>query len=103
MLTTTSCCGSNPDGDGDMVGVQKCGCMMQTCCLAHWRQPYVCALKVEKAAPDVLGCGSTQMNIYIYIYMYIYTYIYIFICVYARSIFPLYVCVCACTCAFVGV
>ena len=58
MLTTSSC-GSNPDGDGDVVGTQKCRCMMQTCSLAHWRQPYVCALNAEKAA--LLGCGSTQI------------------------------------------
>jgi len=60
-VLTTSSCGSNPDGYGDLVGAQKCRCMMQTCSLAHWRQPYVCALKAEKAAPDVLGCGSTQI------------------------------------------
>jgi len=39
-VLTTSSCGSNPDGDGDVVGAQKCRCMMQTCSLAHWRQTY---------------------------------------------------------------
>jgi len=58
-VLTTSSCGSNPDGDGDVVGTQKCRCMMQTCSLAHWRQPYVCALNAEKAA--LLGCGRTQI------------------------------------------
>jgi len=28
----------------------------------NWRHPYVCALKAEKVAPDVLGCGSTQFR-----------------------------------------
>jgi len=56
-----SSCGSNPDGDGDVVGAQKCRCMMQTCSLAHWRQLYVCELQPEQAAPDVLWCGSTQI------------------------------------------
>ena len=60
MLTTSSC-GLNPNGDGDVVGAQKCRCMVQTCSLEHWRQPYVFALKAEKAAPYVLGCDSTQI------------------------------------------
>jgi len=61
VLTMYSC-RSNPDGDSDVVGAQKCRCMMKTCSLAHWRQSYVCALKAEKAAPHVLGCGSTQIS-----------------------------------------
>ena len=59
MLKTSSC-GSNPDGDGDVVGAQKCRCMMQTCSLAHWRQLYLCALKAEKAAPGVLFWRRSQ-------------------------------------------
>ena len=69
MLTTSSC-GSDPDGDDDVVDVQKCRCMMQTCSLAHWRQPYVCALKAEKAAPDVLGCGVRKFRNLIFVSLF---------------------------------
>jgi len=69
MLTTSSC-GSNPGGDGDVVGVQKCRCMMQTCSPAHWRQPYVCTLKAEKAGYIHLSmCIGTYIYTYVYIYM----------------------------------
>jgi len=60
-VLTTSSCESNPDGDGDALGAQKCRCMMQTCSLAHWRQSYVCAQQAEQAAPDVLGRVSAQI------------------------------------------
>jgi len=60
-VLTTSSCGSNPDGDGDVVGAQNCRCMIQTCYLAHWHQPCVCALQAEEAAHDVLGCGTIQI------------------------------------------